>query len=47
MQVLIMENYEEVAKEADASLQRLLELPKFKGRNWAEMLELAKQKKKK
>jgi hypothetical protein len=42
-----MEGYEEVSKEADAALQRLLELPKFKGKNWAQMLELGKTKKKK
>lgn len=42
-----MENFEEVAKEADASLQRLLELPKFKGRNWAQMLQATKEKGKK
>lgn len=41
-----MEGYEEVAKEADAALQRLLELPKFKGKDWAQMLELAQDKKK-
>lgn len=46
-QVLIMEGYEEVSKEADAALQRLLELPKFRGKNWAQMLELGKTKKKK
>ena len=45
MQVLIMENYEEVAAEAEAALQRLLEMPKFKGKNWAQMLEIAKEKK--
>jgi hypothetical protein len=33
-EVLILEDYEELAKEADAALSRLLELPKFKGRNW-------------
>ena len=42
-EVLILErDYDEVAKEADAALQRLLELPKFKGRNWQQMLEMAK-----
>lgn len=42
-----MEGYEEVAKEADDALQRLLELPKFKGKDWKQMLELAKSKSKK
>lgn len=40
-----MEGYEEIAKEADAALQRLLDLPKFKGKDWAQMLELAQSKK--
>ena len=31
--VLIMEGYENVAGEAEASLQRLLELPKYKGKD--------------
>jgi hypothetical protein len=44
-QVLIMEGHEEIAKEADAALQRLLDLPKFKGKDWAQMLELAQSKK--
>ena len=43
-EVLILErHYDEVAKMADAALQRLLELPKFKGRNWQQMLEMAKK----
>jgi len=44
-EVLILEGYEDVAKEADGALQRLLDTPKFKGRNWQEMLEIAKKKK--
>jgi hypothetical protein len=47
VQVLIMEGHEEIAKEADAALQRLLDLPKFKGKDWAQMLELAQSKKNK
>ena len=44
-EVLIIEGYDEVAKEADAALQRLLELPKFEGRDWASMVTMAKHPK--
>jgi hypothetical protein len=36
-EVLILEGYEEIAQEADDALQRLLETPKFKGRNWQQV----------
>jgi hypothetical protein len=37
-EVLIMEGLDDVAAEADLALQRLLELPKFAGKNWQQML---------
>jgi hypothetical protein len=41
-EVLILEGYEEVATLAQAALDNLLQLPKFKDKDWAQMLEMAK-----
>eukprot|EP01134_Creolimax_fragrantissima_P003614 CFRG3614T1 len=40
-EVLILEGYEKVAQEAKEALDRLLERPKFKGKDWEQMMNIA------